>query len=381
VKRNPDREAAPGNQLPELTLAYRIVDAFASRPFGGNPAAVVLPPGLGAGGESSREAAGQGHPAPLSEPLLQAIAAEMNLSETAFPGVPLPGDAAAAGGEGGTAGRPGVPALGGWESEAGPGTSEAPPGSTPGTLPLRWFTPTTEVSLCGHATLAAAHALAEAGVPGPWHFTSRSGPLVVQGEAPGRYRLDFPADPPREAPLPPGLAQALGLGEEVEMVFAHGSRASLLELRGPGSEEEMRERLDALAPDMAALGKVALPPGVMGVSVTVRGSAPAGVPAAEGSGPAATGGTAPLQDLGSPHFHSRFFGPWVGVDEDPVTGMAHCLLGPWWALRLGTSILQATQGGPRRGGALTVEVAADRVHLVGDAVTVAEGRLRTGPRW
>ncbi len=349
-------------RIPER-LSYRIVDAFASGPFTGNPAAVVLPPSLsgdrgGAGGETS--------PAPpLPDTLLQALAAEMNLSETAFPGAALPG------------------------REPGEEGSEAPPGGRP--LPLRWFTPTTEVTLCGHATLAAAHALCEAGHPGPWRFTTRSGLLTVEKEGAGRYRLDFPLDPPVEAPVPEGLREALGIEADVSLVFAHGVRAALLEVGGPEGGDDFHGLVQALAPDLGALGKVALPSGVMGVSVTVRGKAPAGVPAlpeSGGGGGATPEGVDSRGNEGSGegggaeevHFHSRFFGPWVGVDEDPVTGMAHCLLGPWWALRIGTSRLRARQGGPRRGGVLEVEVAADRVYLVGEAVTVAEGTIRTGPR-
>lgn len=334
-------------------LSYRIVDAFASGPFTGNPAAVVLPTAL----PEDRREEGDATPArPLPDPLLQAIAAEMNLSETAFPGVPLPGTAPT-----------------GREEDAGKTRVREESDA----LPLRWFTPTTEVTLCGHATLAAAHALAEAGIAGPWHFSTRSGLLTVRGEGPGRYRLDFPLDPPVEAPLPEGLREALGLEADVPLLFAHGARAALLEVGGAEGDEAVRSLVQALAPDMRALEKVTLPPGVMGVSVTARGEAPAGVPALPDRGSAERGAEG---GAGGVHFHSRFFGPWVGVDEDPVTGMAHCLLAPWWALRLGTSRLRARQGGPRRGGRLQVEVLGDRVHLVGDAVTVAEGTLRTGLR-
>ena len=270
------------------TLTFYLVDAFASRPFTGNPAAVVLP-------ERERPFAS------LPDSLLQAIAQEMNLSETAFPD--LPGD--------------------------------------DGHRPLRWFTPTTEVSLCGHATLAAAHALLEEGVgESPLRFGSRSGPLAVQRNDDGTLALDFPADPPSPAPAPPGLLQALGAPPEAE--FLRGRRCGLVRLREEGV-------LRALAPDPRALGRIPLPEGMLGVSVTAPGSD--GV-----------------------DFVSRFFGPWVGVDEDPVTGMAHTVLAPYWAAELGKAEMEARQRSPR-GGELRVGVTGDRVIISGAAVTVGKGEL------
>jgi PhzF family phenazine biosynthesis protein len=299
-----------------LRLPYRVVDAFTSEPFSGNPAAVVLPADVVEGGLSAET---------LPDPVLQAIAAEMNLSETAFP------------------------------YPAGEG----------GVRRLRWFTPATEVTLCGHATLAAAHALLEAGAHAPLRFASLSGPLEVHRHGDGRLRLDFPADPPVEGPPPPGLLAALGIPSGHGVRFATGTRCALLEVTSGG-----REFLEALTPDMQALGGVQLPSGVMGVSVTTRLST-----ARDGAGEAAH--ASPPGSAAGPDFASRFFGPWVGVDEDPVTGMAHCLLGPWWSRRLqghDRADLEAVQGGHRR-GRLRVEVRGDRVHLVGDAVTVAEGTL------
>jgi PhzF family phenazine biosynthesis protein len=284
-------------------LPYRVVDAFTDRAFGGNPAAVFLPSDLVAGELVQGE---------LEDATLQRIAAEMNLSETAFPG-PLRPD---------------------------------------GVRRIRWFTPSTEVSLCGHATLAAAHALMEAGGTAPFRFESLSGMLEVHPASPpgggAALLLDFPADPPVEGPPPAGLLAALGLAEDAGLRsrYASGARCALLELPG-----ESATLLPEMAPDFRALGDVRLPGGVMGISVTARKD---GDPDAS--------------------FESRFFGPWVGVDEDPVTGMAHCLLGPWWAARLGSDELTARQGGRRR-GTLQVRMRGDRVHLVGQAVTVAEGHL------
>jgi PhzF family phenazine biosynthesis protein len=297
------------SQASSRVLEYRVVDAFAERPFEGNPAAVFLPdPESGfPGGDSA---------------LLQAIATEMNLSETAFPyaEAAVDGDQASDG------------------AGDGPGSGS---GSGAGVRRLRWFTPATEVTLCGHATLAAAHVLLEAGATPPLRFQSLSGGLAVEREDDGRLRLDFPADLPRVGPAPEGLAEALGL--EAIDTYAVGQRSALIEV----ASEEI---LVGLTPDMRALGLVPLDPGVMGVSITTRSTSP-GV-----------------------DFSSRFFGPWVGVPEDPVTGMAHTLLGVYWAARLEKDVLEAWQRSAR-GGRLTVRVVGDRVHLVGSAVTVARGEL------
>ena len=271
------------------TLSFYLVDAFARRPFAGNPAAVVLP-------DPERPSAS------LPDALLQAIAQEMNLSETAFPDVP----------------------------------------GEDGSRPLRWFTPTTEVSLCGHATLAAAHALLEEGVAEPpLRFDSRSGFLAVQRNDDGTLGLDFPADPPSPAPAPPGLLQVLGAPPEAE--FLQGQRCGLVRLKEEGV-------LRALAPDPRALGRIPLPEGMLGVSVT-----------------------APGQD-DEVDFVSRFFGPWVGVDEDPVTGMAHTVLAPYWARELGRDEMEARQRSAR-GGELRVRVTGERVMISGAAVTVGKGEL------
>lgn len=271
-------------------LEYRVVDAFTQRPFAGNPAAVILP-----------GAASDG----LDDGQRQWLAAEMNLSETAFPS----------------------------------------PMDDNGTRRLRWFTPSTEVTLCGHATLATAHALLEEGAEAPFRFLSTSGPLTVEQEGGRRLRLDFPADPPEPLPAPEGLMQALGLPPDTP--FLSGSRSALVPL-------DQEAAVLAVEPDQGALGRVALPPGVMGVSVTAPGSE------------------------ADADFVSRFFGPWVGVPEDPVTGMAHTVLGPYWAQELGRDKLEARQRS-RRGGELGVQVRGNRVHLTGTAVTVARGRIRVPP--
>jgi PhzF family phenazine biosynthesis protein len=204
---------------------------------------------------------------------------------------------------------------------------------------LRWFTPAIEVELCGHATLASAHVLWETGhlaAGGTARFHTLSGLLTAERE--GEWiTLDFPARPVEEVATPPGLAEALGIGAAR---FVGKSRYDyLLEI---ASEAEVR----ALDPDHRRLAS--LP--VRGVIVSARA------------------------DEGPYDFVSRFFAPGSGVDEDPVTGSAHCTLGPYWAERLGKDELLAFQASPR-GGAVRVRVAGERVKLGGQAVLVLRGEL------
>lgn len=255
------------------------VDAFTDKPFAGNPAAVCV------------------LDRPKDDAWMQAVAAEMNLSETAF-------------------------------------VSPRPDGHD-----LRWFTPMTEVDLCGHATLASAHVLWSEGLLEPGQearFFTRSGWLGARLGGEGWIELDFPAEPAQEAAPPPGLAEALG----VEPVFVGRNRFDyLVEV---GSEGVVR----ALAPDFARLKAMAC----RGVMVTSRASSP---------------------EL---DFVSRFFAPAVGINEDPVTGSAHCCLGPYWGERLGKEEMKAFQASPR-GGALGARVAGPRVLISGQAVTVLKGEL------
>jgi predicted PhzF superfamily epimerase YddE/YHI9 len=227
---------------------------------------------------------------------MQAVAAEMNLSETAFV----------------------QPRRGGFA--------------------LRWFTPGVEVDLCGHATLASAQVLwAEKLAPASreLRFHTRSGVLTCRSTG-ERIELDFPRREALRCAAPPGLAEALG----APLRWVGRNQDDLLvEL---ASERAVR----ALRPDLAALAR--LP--VRGVIVTARSRA------------------ARL------HFVSRFFGPRVGVPEDPVTGSAHCALGPFWGERLGRTTLRGYQASPR-GGAVEVELAGDRVLLRGRAVVVMRGEL------
>jgi PhzF family phenazine biosynthesis protein len=257
------------------------VDAFTSAPFRGNPAAVCV------------------LRSPRAEAWMQAVAREMNLSETAF--LERRAD--------------------GWS--------------------LRWFTPVAEVDLCGHATLASAHVLWEDGVAQPTEqlrFHTRSGWLDARRE-PNGIVLDFPAVRAESISCPRSLLAALGIPAPV--ATARNRMDVLIEV---GSAAEVRQ----LTPDFAALA--AVDPRARGVIVTA------------------------LADDGEHDIVSRFFAPAVGVNEDPVTGSAHCCLGPWWAERLGRTELRALQASPR-GGVLGVRVKGERVELIGQAVTVMRGEL------
>lgn len=264
-------------------LAFFQIDAFTDRPFGGNPAAVLV----------------------LSEPLapeaMLRIAAEMNLSETAF---------------------------------------VAPP-DTEGARPIRWFTPTVEVPLCGHATLASAHALLrELGAESPIRFSSASGPLIVHDLGARGLRMDLPADPARHEAPPPGLLDALGLAP----AGTRSLRSDKLWVVRVESEKQVR----SIRPRFSDLAGVDPGAGALGVAVT-----------------------APGEEV---DFVSRFLAPWVGVDEDPVTGVAHTTLGPYWAAETGRRELSARQLSAR-GGSLDVVVDGNRVHLSGQAVTVIRGTI------
>jgi PhzF family phenazine biosynthesis protein len=267
----------------ESSIPLFKVDAFTDRPFRGNPAAVCVPS------------------EPLDAKLMQSIATEMNLSETAF--------------------------LGLVEEN--------------GTRTLRWFTPAVEVPLCGHATLATAHVLlTELDQAAPLRFRTLSGILEVDEEEDEWLRMDFPADPPTLADPPAGLLDALGLPPDTP---SHQAVKGWIH-RLPSTEEVL-----AVKPDFTRLGQVEVGSSPLGAIVTAPGQ-------------------------GEVDFVSRFFGPWVGVDEDPVTGMAHTILGPYWAGELGKTGMMARQVS-KRGGELRVRVEGDRVHISGQAVTVVRGSL------
>ncbi len=233
----------------------------------------------------------------------------MNLSETAFI---LPCDGTATGGA----------------------ATGAPPG-----FELRWFTPKVEVALCGHATLASAHALwSEGRVPrgAEIGFHTKSGRLAAVASGP-LIELDFPTQPAAECPPPPGLLDALGT---IAQFVGRNTFDYLVEVQ---SEAAVR----GLSPDFARLGRIE----VRGVIVTSRASPPY-------------------------DFVSRFFAPAAGVNEDPVTGSAHCCLGAFWQERLRKNEFTAFQASAR-GGVVQVRVAGERTYLGGQAVTVARGELLT----
>jgi PhzF family phenazine biosynthesis protein len=203
---------------------------------------------------------------------------------------------------------------------------------------LRWFTPAVEVALCGHATLASAHVLWETNrlpFTDLAKFYTQSGVLAAERRA-NEIELSFPAKPAEAAPAPDGLLAALGV--EAEYV-GRTSFDYLVQI-------ESAERLRSLKPDFRKLAT--LP--VRGVIVTSRSDEP------------------------RYDFISRFFAPASGVDEDPVTGSAHCTLGPFWKTRLNKAEFSAYQASPR-GGIVKVRVTENRVFLAGQAVTVVRGEL------
>lgn len=203
---------------------------------------------------------------------------------------------------------------------------------------LRWFTPKVEVDLCGHATLAAAHLLWEMGMADPAdpvRFSSSSGPLTAVKEG-GWIWLDFPAEPARTVAAPYDLGRSLGIKPR----YVGRNRFDFL------AEMPSEAALHALRPDMERLAQ--LP--VRGVIVT-----------------------APTTANGFDYV-SRFFAPAAGIAEDPVTGSAHCCLGPFWGNRLGKDEMTAYQAS-ERGGVVRVRNRGDRVSLGGQAVTVMHGRL------
>jgi PhzF family phenazine biosynthesis protein len=252
------------------------LDAFTARRFAGNPAAVVVLDQF------------------LDDALLQAVAAENNLPETAFI----------------------VPSEGRYR--------------------LRWFTPTVEVPLCGHATLAAGAVVAERLEPGRDRvtFDTASGPLTVEREG-AAYRMDLPARPVRAVPLPSALPAALGV-KPVETVDDGNNYLALLP-----SADDVR----SLKPDLAAIADLDR----TGVVVTAAGD-------------------------GMYDFVSRYFAPAKGIPEDPVTGGAHCALVPYWAARTGKDSFFVYQAS-RRGGELACRLVGDRVQLHGSCTFYLEGHI------
>ena len=204
---------------------------------------------------------------------------------------------------------------------------------------LRWFTPTVEVDLCGHATLASAHCLLADGVLGPIRFATRSGVLTVSQRADGSLAMDFPAWPPTQ--IEAGSAVSEALGAPVQWTGRTDNEFFLLALLA--DEGSVRD----LSPDLNAVG------GLDGSAVIVTAVA----------------------DPGHEYdFVSRIFAPKVGIPEDPVTGSAHTVLAPFWADRLGQTSLVGLQASSRS-GLVSVELNADRVTITGRAITVFDGAL------
>ncbi|HEY0598901.1 PhzF family phenazine biosynthesis protein [Brevundimonas sp.] len=217
----------------------------------------------------------------------------------------------------------------------------------PARFGLRWFTPGREVDLCGHATLGSAHVLmSELGADAEaLTFDTRSGPLIVRRAAKG-YEMDFPADAPRRTGPVAGLAEALG-AEPAEVWAARYLVAVLADA----------ETVRTLRPDIRALASLQGEAGEPGEIIVCASAGP--------------GDPVDVVD--------RFFAPGCGVDEDPATGSAHCILGPLYADRLGRAAVRFHQVFPGRGGDIETELRGDRVLLRGQAVTVIESRLRMAP--
>jgi PhzF family phenazine biosynthesis protein len=270
--------------MPSFDLPMTLVDAFTDRPFSGNPAAVFPLAG------------------PLPEDLYGLIAMEMNQAESAFT----------------------------WVEETGHRV-------------LRWFTPTVEVDLCGHATLAAAHVLMEQQALAKVEFETRSGKLTVLKTESG-YAMDFPSEAPTEL-----------VGEERSAVLdiLHAAGFTGIEWVGANRMDTfvrlaLQDSVTEYQPRMDAIASL----GGRGLIVTA--------PAEENE-----------QGI---DFVSRFFAPQAGVPEDPVTGSAHCALGPYWSEQLGRPGVTGFQAS-RRGGVVSIEVMGKRCLLKGNAVTTVEGRL------
>ena len=259
------------------------IDAFAERPLAGGPAAVMPMEAF-----------------PAAE-VMQAIAAENNLAETAFI----------------VAKDAGV-----WD--------------------LRWFTPALEVPLCGHATLASAHAIyAHLGFDGPEiGFDTKSGRLTVKRLSDGRLEMDFPAQPPRDVAMPEGLIDALGLAPT--KVVAGPYLMAIFETPA---------QVRALAPDLVRVNEIS------GGATGGRGNLVCAAP-----------GASEAFDV-----VSRFFAPGSGIPEDPATGSAHCIIAPYFSKLLGKAELACFQAYPGRGAHITTRLEGDRVKLIGRARTVIEG--------
>jgi PhzF family phenazine biosynthesis protein len=273
-----------------MSQPIAVVDAFTAEPYGGNPAGICV------------------LSAPTSEAWMQSIAREMNHAETAF--LVRRGDG----------------------------------------YGLRWFTPGSEVDLCGHATLASAHYLWETGALGAGEqarFHTRSGLLTAEqviADGESWIELDFPSEPVKAAATPPNLAAMLG----AQPVFAGRNRMDyLVEVKDEATVRDLK-------PDLKQIDTLSAAENVRGIIVTAE----------------STNQNADIV--------SRCFYPHFHIDEDPVTGSAHCALAPYWIPRLGKEEILAFQASAR-GGWLSLRLAGDRVKLRGRAVTTLRGALMHDP--
>jgi len=267
------------------------VDSFTDQPFKGNPAGVcVLKKGL-------------------SDSLMQSIATEMNLSETAFC-IPTDNESFE------EAGRYG----------------------------LRWFTPSVEVPLCGHATLATAKVLYDEyrNNSEKLRFSTRSGELIVK-KAGAKLAMDFPCDPTDNAGIPDDAVKALGIKNAINTASSRNLNMKLIEVDGPETVKNLKPNFG----DLRNVGETF-----------------------------ANGGFLVTSRWGEEGFDiiSRFFAPVYGIDEDPVTGAAHTILGPYWAKKLGKNEIRSYQASAR-GGEVMVVVKGNRVDLIGDAVIMLKGEI------
>lgn len=260
--------------MKSLSVSY--VDAFTNRPFSGNPAAVTL---------LEKE---------LSERAMQNVALELNLSETAFLFF------------------------------------------TDGKYQIRWFTPNSEVELCGHATLASAHFLWEKGIvrSDEIHFSSCSGPLRAT-QMNGKVKLDFPSEPPIEVTEKRDFFSMLG----VEPLYVGKNRMDYV------VELPDENAVKGCVPDLKAVCGLDR----RGLIITAK-------------------------SLRQYDFVSRCFYPALNINEDPVTGSAHCALASYWAKKLGKNTFKAFQAS-QRGGELEVHLRGDRVDLIGDAITTVDAQI------
>lgn len=256
-----------------------VVDSFTEVPFAGNPAAVCV------------------LPHPTTEAWMQAVAREMNLSETAFLVRRDDGD-----------------------------------------YDLRWFTPTVEIDLCGHATLASAHVIG-----GSAGYHTRSGVLTCRQADDGWIEMDFPANPPEAQADPPDWSKALGIAPDRVAAVVEAGVWTMVELASPAD-------VRACVPDRNAILELS--------GVVVVGAAPG--------------------DRDGIDSVIRVFGPGLGIEEDPVTGAAHCIVAPWLAARTGRTTFVGEQASAR-GGIVGMRLEGDRVVLRGQAVTVIEGTLASDP--